>query len=342
MAHDEGHRPAAPRGGSPVSVASGAGQDSLRIREQAEAWLARLRGGDPADQEAFETWFSADPAHADAYEELLDAWDRMGVLGKVDTAPTAATRPRWWSGRYAAVAMAVTILLAVASLAVLVGARSRIADHELVLASKVGEIRSIRLADGTGVILDSGTFVRFRPEAGSATLERGRARFVLTGAAPLTVAGDGLVTGHPGATFDLDRSAGTMTATLIEGDLVARHDPRDEQGFALAPGQVVTIGTAPRSFAPHLASRGATRWTTGMLSFDHATLADVVAAANRYSAVKIALDPRVAALRFTGTIHPARTDALARLLAETFALALGHTANGAYLMSPSPGAKSPK
>jgi transmembrane sensor len=342
MAHDEGDRPAAPCGGPPMSVADGAGADATRIREEAAAWLARLRSGNPADQELFETWFSADPAHADAYEALLDTWDRTAVLGSAAPAPADSGQRHWWPGRYAVVAVAATILLAVASLVLLIGANSRIAPGEIVLASKVGELRSIRLADGTEVILDSDTLVRFRTDAGSATLARGRARFVLAGGSPLTVTGDGQVIGRPGATFDLDRLAGVMTATLIKGDLAARHDTRDPSGFALAPGQVVTIGAAPGAFAPHLASQGATRWTTGMLSFDHATLADVVAAANRYSDVKISLDPRVATLRFTGTIRPARTDALARLLAETFALALGHTANGAYLLSPSSGANTKK
>ena len=41
-----------------------------RLKQEASAWLARLRAGGRQDQEAFEDWYAADPDHANANNNL--------------------------------------------------------------------------------------------------------------------------------------------------------------------------------------------------------------------------------------------------------------------------------
>ena len=61
-----------------------------RLKQEASAWLARLRAGGRQDQEAFEDWYAADPDHADAYDRLLDSWQAMNELSGSRAAPVGA------------------------------------------------------------------------------------------------------------------------------------------------------------------------------------------------------------------------------------------------------------
>jgi transmembrane sensor len=74
-----------------------------------------------------------------------------------------------------------------------------------------------------------------------------------------------------------------------------------------------------------------------MLSFEDAPLDQVVAAANRYSAVQIVLaDPTVVSLRFTGTFKATDTEQLANLLAAMFSLDLTRGNDRMFVLRSSP------
>src|SRR3546814_15727371 len=50
--------------------------------DEAAAWLAKLRlSSGPREREAFETWYAADRAHADAYDKVLRGWNASGSSG---------------------------------------------------------------------------------------------------------------------------------------------------------------------------------------------------------------------------------------------------------------------
>ena len=70
------------------------GEDPRRdevLRDEAAAWLARLRGASTAqDHAAFEAWYDADPDHAAAYEAVLESWD---VSGRAGATPVGQARP---------------------------------------------------------------------------------------------------------------------------------------------------------------------------------------------------------------------------------------------------------
>ncbi|MGC1302699.1 MAG: hypothetical protein WA840_10025, partial [Caulobacteraceae bacterium] len=70
-------------------------------------------------------------------------------------------------------------------------------------------------------------------------------------------------------------------------------------------------------------------WTSGVLSFDRAPLAEVLADANRYSARKIRLaSPGLGDLEITGVFHAGVTPDLAASLARALGLTLTTAANG--------------
>src|ERR1700759_3975080 len=64
---------------------------SREIRAEAPACLARLHAEnrDAADEAAFRTWLSADPAHAAAFEAVDRMWRDIGGLGNLTTNRTA-------------------------------------------------------------------------------------------------------------------------------------------------------------------------------------------------------------------------------------------------------------
>ncbi len=295
------------------------------VREQAIAWLARLRA-DPSDRDIvdFETWYAADPQHADTYDALLDSWDDTALVARTPVAQQprlAAGRP-WWK---AAAAAAAVLLLLIAGGLVLTGTPRRDIAPQSTLASRIGEIRTIPLEDGSRVTLDtnSAVEVRFDGEQRRVQLERGRARFEVahdTRRPFVVVAGSGEVVAH-GTVFDVDlRRSGTLVV-LLQGSVEIRRPAAvgtPATSRMLRPGQQLAI-SAGFAVAPVAIRVPETRWPSGMLSFEDAPLADVVASANRYSRTRIVLhDPALGERRFTGTFKAGEPAQLAEMVGSMF------------------------
>lgn len=301
-------------------------------RDAAHAWLARLRGPHgSADEAAFENWYAADPAHAAAYDAVLESWDRTAALGAVldpatHTGPAGQGRgpwPRRAIAVAAGLALAVTATLAVDPLAT-PGGRAEAAT----LASRVGEIRTVALSDGSRITLDTDTEVEvsLSPRERRFRLRRGRARFAVgrDAARPFVVLGGAGAVEARGTLFDAELRGSTLIVSLMSGALDVRGP--GGRGGALAAGQRLTIAAASAPARPIPLQPGELRWPSGMLSFENAPLDDVVAAANRYAATPIRLaDGATRAKRFTGTVRARDQLGLARLLAATFNLSLTPT-----------------
>jgi transmembrane sensor len=66
---------------------------NLSIEEQASQWMAKLDAETPSKEtfRGFKAWVNADPAHRQAFEEMIEFWDDMNVL-------TQAQLPREMQG----------------------------------------------------------------------------------------------------------------------------------------------------------------------------------------------------------------------------------------------------
>jgi transmembrane sensor len=202
------------------------------------------------------------------------------------------------------------------------------------LVSRIGEIRTVRLADGTVVTLDSDTALSGSVSSTGRSLRllRGRARFAVAAGSSQSLiieSGAASVSGSD-AVFDVGVGDGVLSVGALRGSPEIRNAQASEH---LTAGQAVTLRDDGVLVGPRLLRASETRWTTGMLSFENARLDDVVAAVNRYAAIKIVVEGDAAELRFTGTIRPTRTDALAKMFAATFRLDLGHDPKGNYLLA---------
>ena len=326
---------------------SGAGRRTDEaVRQEAIAWLARLRApdGDTAHQ-AFEDWYAADPRHADTYDDVVRNWEAMAVAGETPAAqarkepvrPLSSRLMRWSA---AAAAVAAALLLIPGSPVGLSGPSG--SDAPVQLASHVGEIRSMDLPDGSEVTLDTDSrlTILYTDNERRLRLDRGRARFRVAHGDPrafLVEASSTEVIAH-GTVFDVNVAGSAVAVSLLEGSVEVRPQSaaaasRPSASTILKPGQHLLIAQGQ---VPQPLKTEEPRWTSGMLSFEDAELGTVVAAANRYSEVKILLaDPATGRLRFSGTFDPREPVAFAQSLASLFHLRLDRDADGMIHLQPS-------
>lgn len=321
---------------------------SPAVAKQAGIWWARMRGPDrEAHRAEFERWRDADPAHRDAFEQAGGQWLDSGGLADTEMGRNRRLperRPPIWELPGARPAFAAAALL----LVVLAGfwflrASSGAPNGTLVAAaeptvSRVGEIRTVKLADGSTVTLDtdSAIEVRLSSDLRLVRLVRGRARFDVShdAARPFKVEAGGRTVTALGTLFDVGFEPGGVRVSLLRGSV-------DVRGLApagsvaavtrLSPGECFT----DRLRAPQVvkAPPGAQQWVSGMLDFDGVPLGDVLEQTNRYSARKIRLgDPSLAGQRVTGGFRPLPVDELAAALAAAFSLRVERSPQGDLIL----------
>src|SRR3546814_16368181 len=83
MAHVQSNRAYRPRCEHALMSGHEPGTDGDDpLIDEAAAWLAKLRlSSGPREREAFETWYAADRAHAEAYDKVLRGWNASGSSG---------------------------------------------------------------------------------------------------------------------------------------------------------------------------------------------------------------------------------------------------------------------
>lgn len=314
-----------------MSSAEEAAGRAARIETEAREWLILLRG-DSTRQVAFEDWYVADPDHADAYDRLLSTWEASGQLTRPDDRRAApAHAPRGW--RAAIGALAVVLLVSVGIGVATLAGIGRTAADAFSIETRVGEIRTGRLADGTRVTLDTdsrveGVFTASRREL---RLVRGRARIAAASdpnrPLQLEVAAARI---DAGRIVDVASRDGRATVAMVAGAGAVRQANRS---VPLPAGEIVSIAAGGHIAAPTPLREPDSRWPTGMLSFDNAPLGDVVMEANRYSTKRLVLaDSGVAALRFSGTFRAGDAKTLARILSAAFSLHVSHGDDGSLVL----------
>jgi transmembrane sensor len=314
-------------------------------REEAAAWWSRMRGPDAeASRAEFEAWHAASPLHASEYAEIEKIWALAAGLEatRIGRARSLPPRPRLlaWATPprlvLAAAAMVVAALLAT----LWPSARSMTGPTAIAHATRVGEIRTIALPDGSSVILDTDSRlqVRFDDNVRMVTLERGRARFDVKAdpARIFLVASGGRTVSADGSGFDVQLTPQGLCVLPLRGALEVRPRQGEAAGGALrvVPGQLVRFGAAG---APQTepAGKGRERWVEGMLVFHGAPLSAVLAETNRYTGRPIRLShPGLGTLTVTGAFRPVPADRLAASLGAAFGLEVRRDAAGGVLLAP--------
>lgn len=322
--------------------------------EAAAAWVVRVEDGplSPADQAAFDAWKAESPTNAAAYARAEAAWrlfddppgdSVMDAMRASALAIRPPSRRGLWAGM--GVGLAASLLLAVAIgidtlsfgpkvEAPQIAAKSSPAATPKAPASgefvtMKGERRTVRLADGTAITLNTDSAVRvgYVADRRLVRLLRGQALFevakdphrpfvVQAGAKQITALG----TIFEVRLFDSDR----MKVTLVEGKVVVdegENRPDDNAPVmvpaVLAPGDalVVSADAAPVRFKVDVDQQ--LRWREGFVEFADATLAEAAAEMNRYSGKQIVIgDPAIGRLRVSGVFRTGNPERFAAIVGE--------------------------
>lgn len=304
---------------------------SVETEEEAAAWFARLRGPDrPAILPEFEAWLSRSEDNRKAYARISRLFDDAAILRQ-----SRRHAHRRSHTRQVAMLAAASLLagLAVAATLEVMPGHNDPKPVEERLAARHGEIRTLTLADGSRVTLDTGSTitVAFGSHKREVHLQSGRARFsVAPDSRPFEViAGAGRLRTGAGV-FDVAFVLGQrVTVTSLGARIEAA--PTAPQASLVAPVQSLVGGSTlaysaadfsdPRLGKQNLA--GSANWPSGWVSYRSIPLSALVAEANRYAFVPIVIDdPAIGRLEASGRFHLTDTDSVADNLAEVFDLAV--------------------
>lgn len=289
---------------------------SAAARAEAAVWIARLHGPSRTREveEGLRHWLSADPAHAAAFEQLTDVWEKAAHLRRARHGPAMAPRPA--RGRLIFVrAVLATILIALAPSSIL---RHPGAD---VVTTGIGELRNVTLADGTQIHLDADTklLVHLGKRSRRVVLVQGQAYFKVVHRAdwPFIVTAAGHAIRDVGTEFDVRDDDDLLAVTLVEGKVTVS----GAQAFNLAPGERLTFKGMRSAEIDWPPVAQVTAWERGEVSLANTSLADAAAQLNRYSRQRILIEgPAVAAIRVSGIVQAGDSSSFAEAVAKTYDL----------------------
>jgi len=241
------------------------------------------------------------------------------------TARFAAIRTRW--RRSALLAAAAVVVVAGASLLWRVRAGeqapSTVRVAELAYTTGVGRVDTLKLADGTSVVLGPSSRLRLEAEYGlrarMLTLE-GQAFFAVVhdDARPFVVHTASATLRDVGTTFSVesDRDLGTRVAVTSGAVDVAAVAARDGEPTVLHGGDRAEITGDRMTVQRGVVDSSATSWTRGALAFRDASMTTVAADLRRWYGIRLVVDDStIASRRLTATFDRASADDVGRVLA---------------------------
>lgn len=342
---------------------------SRQIELTAADWLARRESGDwSADDDArLDAWLQAATAHRVAFLRLEAAWVESGRLkalaaGRAQSGPPArgpwatttdriattddeadnstrdriapldalvfsARRSEKPRRRGAGVAIAATALLC-GALAVW-GWNVYTAVETASYASAAGQLRELRLSDGTRATLSGDSRIEVAMSRGErrVVLTRGEAFFEAAKdrQRPFVVDADARRVVAVGTRFAVRRDGQDLRVVVTEG--LVRLESESSQGQPPAPTALLPAGSSALATRSGVLVRAGTvaeaeralDWRGGFLHFDDTPLAEAAAEFNRYSGRTLLMgDDATAALRIGGNFRWSNVDGFVRLLEQGF------------------------
>jgi transmembrane sensor len=324
-----------------------------QIAAEADEWLLRLQAADhsQAHCEAFTDWLMQSPAHIEAYLAVSRAWHALGVPNQdqwsaealiaaaqaesqsgnviqlrgmdhpcVVTERLARRLPATSSRRWPARVAAASLVAAVVATAWLFQGNWLPAND---LKTSVGEQRSVTLADGSIVFLNTNSELKLHWTKGERRIEllRGEARFQVAKnpARPFVVATQEATVRAVGTVFNIRTGEAITQVAVLEGRVEVNAIPRDQEendnltrdterpagqmtpDLLLAAGQraAVTRRGVEANVGPPIERVAA--WTERRLVFRGEALSAVVAEFNRYRLQALVVDdPSLAQIRING------------------------------------------
>lgn len=301
-----------------------------RIEDEAARWLMRRDEPDwsPADQAALDAWLQDATAHKAAFWRLEHGWNAAGRLAATARPdPVPAPRPIW--RRPAILAIAASLLLALGFGFILMRPASAPPGRDATaFATEVGERRSVALADGSHVELNTGTRLRasLAPALRELWLDEGEAYFDVAHDArrPFVVhAGPRTIT-VLGTKFSVRFDRGRVQVAVSEGRVrIDRPAAADRSTTTITRGDLAVAEGRSLLVAENSVARveNSFSWRRGMLTFEQSSLADAASEFNRYNRRHVVIaDPAAAGIRIGGSFEAGNVEAFGRLLRDAYGL----------------------
>jgi transmembrane sensor len=301
------------------------------VHDRAADWVERRqRDTSPDLAERLNSWLAADPKHRVAFQLAQRQWEDSRLL---DHSPLARDRQLVRAPflmRQSTHRMLVGVGGAAALALAAIGLVPVLSPPSLIPAAEAqrfetgrGEIKHLRLDDGSRVTLDTTSSVVVHNYGGvrRIELEGGRARFASAAGRSLEVVAGSERFQAENATFDVDLTGSKRLVMVLRGHVKAQ--PRNNE-------HAVSMSIEPASRDPDVAGPDGQigtqpQWPSGMLSLDGTRLDHAIAAINRYNVVQIAISPTLADLRMTGAFKVRDPVGFARTVAALYHLRLART-----------------
>jgi transmembrane sensor len=304
------------------------------VHDAAADWVERRqRDTSPDTVQRLDDWLAADAKHRVAFQLAQRHWEDSRFLDRSALARDRqlvrapflmrqSTHTMLGVGGAAALVLALVAIV----LAPLMPSPIPVAEAQR-FETRKGEIKQLRLGDGSRVTLDTTSSVVIHGVGASRRieLEGGRARFASAAGRPIEIVAGSTRFHAENATFDIDLTGSTHSVVVLRGQVRAQ----PEHGRRAVPLPVEPVShvnaTNPKgSIGIQL------QWPSGMLTLDGTRLDHAVATINRYNTVQIAVAPPLAGFRMTGAFSVRDPAGFARMVATLYHLRLAST--GSRLM----------
>jgi len=280
-----------------------------------EAWLVRM--GRPRvsarDLAAFEAWLDGDPDRLEDYQALKATQRHARALKSSLTAelaeiprrrrPAAARSRGLLIGGPVLAALSVAVLVAALWPRLPVFSPTDPMAGAAIYATETGEIREVRLADGSRVTLDTGSAIRviLADDVRHVVVDRGQAYFDVfhDASRPFEVGlADRQVT-VTGTRFTTTLASGTASVALLEGSVSL--SSRSGPVVRMRPGDAVTYRAGQRVQTVSRVDPAQTApWRDRRLVFRDEPVSEVLAELARYTPVRLQSDdPALRRVRVT-------------------------------------------
>lgn len=329
------------------------------IEERAAEVFLRLRDDTSTAEQIEEAlgWMEGSPEHESAVARVEELWKltdemprpNLPVTMGMETGRGGQAQAVTWPGRRRRiwVPMAIAASILIVGLATFVYSRyPRPAPNLIRYASVVGENRTVKLEDGSEIVLGgaSEVSVEFTRESRHVMLSDGEAFFRVAPnrTRPFVVRSAGGETRAVGTQFDVHRGIEGVTVNVIEGIVQVQpvQSNSGSQSSALvqlgAGTQVSYSATGDIGAIEQVPAERVLAWRSGKLIFVNSSLAEVVSDLNRYSHRPVRIDgDALKGLRLTGVVMADRIPEWLRGLQSGSPVTLSETDNELVLASTS-------
>lgn len=311
-------------------------EEVLSVPDQAARWWRVMRDDEPSatERREFAAWVAESPKHI---EEMLrmarvhkalahpdvrwPADDAETLIREAKASSGTTVVPLWRPGssqpesrrrpaKFVAFGLAAAVLLAVC---VTWFALPRVERFE----TKIGEQRSVMLADGSRVTLNTASRIEVRLLADHriVDLASGEALFEVAhdSKRPFDVRVGGAVARAVGTQFEVDRRATHIVVTVMEGRVAVTANGTAAPQVLAAGDRIVVDGAGPGQVETGINASDAVAWTQRQLVFRRRPLGEIAEEFNRYNVAKVEI--RNATLRRQEVTGIFRTDDVASFVA---------------------------